>query len=142
MRAPRPRRCDIRRSASTRARRGGRAPAERRARSAIDVEGVGHVVVCEPSLLQKALRGQHVAQTLARRGLARELDDLDEALASEPLEVEVRQSQRDPQPLGKGPLRQGPTFAYGRQDFEIALTTLFHCTTESVQHLNTLARAK
>jgi len=75
-----------------------------RAGQPVERERAVHVLVREAGLLGEAPRGQEVAQPAAGTGLLRELDDLDEALARQPLEVEVRQADRDAEPLGEGAL--------------------------------------
>src|SRR5256886_5723835 len=105
---------------------------KRLTRPAVDPEGVAHVVVGEPALLEQPLRRQDVAQALPGVGLPRKLGDLDEALLGEALHVEVRQAQRDSETLRQRALREGAPFADGGEDLEVSLAITFPMTLCSI----------
>src|SRR5439155_7022706 len=100
--------------------------AERLTRPPVDTERVRHVVVREAGLLQEALRSHHVAETLARRGLAGELGDLDQALRGQTLEIEVRQAERHPEALRERALGERPPLADGGENLEVSLLVALH----------------
>jgi hypothetical protein len=84
------------------------------------------VLVGESGLLRDALGGQQIAKPLAGRRLARKLGDLDEALLGEPLDIEVGEPERHPEPPRQIALGQGPAFTDRGEDLEVALDVAIH----------------
>ncbi len=100
-----------------------------------EVQRVPHVLVGEAGLLGHALGGQHVAQALARVGLGRKLPDLDEALAGEPLDVEIGQAERDTETRCQRALGQRGAFFNGGEDLQLPLD--LPLDGHGVQYMNT-----